>query len=68
MTICLLPSGRLASGSYGDKTVRVWDLKSDTEIARLELDTPVTALIAPGPNLIVAGDKAGRLHWLEVLE
>ncbi len=67
-TLCLLPDGRLASGSYHDKTVRVWDIKSGVEITRLELDAPVSALVAPGHNLIVAGDTVGRLHWLEVVD
>jgi WD40 repeat protein len=67
-SLCLLPDGRLASGSYNDKTVRLWDMNSSVEIARLELDAPVSALVAPGHNLIVAGDSVGRLHWLEVVD
>jgi hypothetical protein len=41
-------------------------MMSGEEIARLETDAPITALIAPQPNLIIAGDRTGRLHWLKV--
>jgi len=63
--LCLLPDGRLASGSI-DNTIRLWDVVTRAETARLEVDAPVSAITALGQNLIVAGDGAGRLHWLEV--
>jgi WD40 repeat protein len=63
--LCVLPDGRLAS-SLRDNTIRLWDVGKGTEIARLELDAPVRPIAAPRPNLIVAGDDFGRLHWLEV--
>jgi WD40 repeat protein len=33
--VCVLPDGRLASGSLDD-TIRLWDMKAGTESARLE--------------------------------
>ena len=53
--LCLLPDGRLASGSR-DNTIRLWDVTAGAETARLELDAPVTAIAALGPDLLVAGD------------
>ena len=68
----VLPDGRLASGA-ADNTIRLWDLHSLKEITRLEVDAAVLCLAAlPGIDgkacCIVAGDRIGRLHWLEVVE
>jgi WD40 repeat protein len=57
----------LASGSY-DNTIRLWDATKNIEVARLELEAPVNALVAVAPNRLVAGDATGLLHWLEVLD
>ena len=65
--LCLLADGRLASGSH-DRTVRLWNVATGFEVARLELDVPITALVTVAPGRIVAGDKAGRVHWLEILD
>ncbi len=65
--LCLLADGQLASGSW-DKTIRLWDVKTRAETACLELDAPVTALVAIAPNRLVAGDYRGLLHWLEFVD
>jgi WD40 repeat protein len=64
--LCLLHNGRFASGS-SDKTIRVWGVALGSQSICLEVDTPVQALAAIAPTLIVAGDHAG-LHWLEVVD
>jgi WD40 repeat protein len=50
--LCLLPDGRLASGAW-DNTIRLWDVTSGAEIARLEGHSgTVTALcLLPGGRL-----------------
>jgi len=64
--LCVLPDGRLASGSY-DGTIRLWDVTTGAETARLEADAPLFCLTALADLQLVAGDKLGRLHWLEVV-
>jgi hypothetical protein len=51
-----------------DGTIRLWDTATRAEIARLEVDAPVTCLAALTGRRLVAGDQLGRLHWLEVVE
>jgi WD40 repeat protein len=64
--LCVLPGGQLASGSE-DKTIRLWDIAARREIVRLEIDSPVECFAALLNGHLVAGDAAGRLHWLEMI-
>lgn len=43
--LCLLPDGRLASGSY-DKSIRLRNIAAQCEITRLETDAPIDCLTA----------------------
>jgi WD40 repeat protein len=67
MALCMLPDGRLASGS-DDNTIRLWDVTAGAETARLEIDAPITSMITLPTGRLVAGDLAGWLHWLEVVD
>ena len=65
--LCVLPDGRLASGSV-DSTIRLWDVITGAETARLEIDAWVVCLITLRAARFVAGDVLGRLHWLEITD
>jgi WD40 repeat protein len=66
-SLCVLSDGRLASSS-DDHTIRLWDIATQREIVRLEVDAPVSCLVALPDGRLVAGDDLGRLHWLEIVD
>ena len=62
-TLCALPDGRLASGSW-DRTIRLWDVAAGAETARLEgHSNSVNALCALPDGRLASGsdDKTIRL-------
>jgi WD40 repeat protein len=61
----VLPDGRVVSGSE-DCTLRVWEVATGAAVARLTLDAPPSAVAVVGERAIVAGDRAGGLHYLRV--
>jgi WD40 repeat protein len=65
--LCVLPDGRLASGS-GDHTIRLWDTDTQRDITRLEVDGRISCVAALPNGHLVAGDALGRLHWLEIVD
>jgi WD40 repeat protein len=68
-----LPQGATdAAGSFGgaaDNTIRLWELNSGAETAKLETDdVPINCITALPAARLVAGDAIGRLHWLEIVD
>ncbi|MGB1109443.1 MAG: hypothetical protein ACPG4N_03760, partial [Gammaproteobacteria bacterium] len=61
--------GRRAVSASDDGTLRVWDLELGVQMAIFTADAAVSpiAIIEDGPRFI-AGDRAGRIHYLEYIE
>ena len=56
---------KMVSGSL-DMTVRVWDLSTGTQIRSLPTDAAVMSLSLPTQNMVLYGDKAGRVSFLNL--
>jgi WD40 repeat protein len=66
--LALTAEGKGAVSGGEDRTVAVWDLTNGNLVARFVADSPINAVtIAHDGRSVVAGDSAGRLHFL-VLE
>ncbi|MCZ8048007.1 MAG: WD40 repeat domain-containing protein [Microcystis aeruginosa K13-05] len=57
----------IISGSL-DKLIKVWHLDMGECLYTFINDTPITAIvISPDGKKVIAGDEAGRLHFLELI-
>ena len=66
MGLAALPNSRVASCGR-DRTLRLWNMKNQREIASLEFDAWLGGVCVVPDGRLVVGDALGRLHWLEVL-
>ena len=55
----------LASGSE-DASIRVWDLKRGTLLRVFRQDEAISCLTLAGPDLLLFGDRAGKLSYLDL--
>jgi len=67
--VVLTPDGRWAVSGSEDRTLRVWDLESGKEIMNFTGERHISSCaFSLDERTIVAGDKSGRLHVLQVVE
>jgi len=65
--VAIAPDGKTAVSASWDWTLKVWDLKSGIEVANFYGDSDLhTCDISPDGKTIVAGEAAGRMHFLRI--
>jgi WD40 repeat protein len=66
-SVALTADGEGAVSGGEDRTVVVWDLSHGDTVAMFVADSPITAAtIAHDGRSVMAGDSAGRLHFLRL--
>lgn len=58
--------GRRAVSASRDNTLKVWDLETGAAVARFVCDASVKCCACADGGIIVAGDDAGRVHFLSL--
>jgi WD40 repeat protein len=65
--VVVTPDGCWIVSGSEDKTLRVWDLQSGVEMALLTVHGSIKACaVASDGSTLVAGDKAGQVHFLHM--
>jgi WD40 repeat protein len=65
--VALSPDGRYALSGSDDHTLKLWDLMTGTISAEFSVDCPISAIaLSASKWTIVAGDKLGRVHFLNL--
>jgi WD40 repeat protein len=59
-------TGRRALSASLDKTLKVWDLETGALVATFTCDAAALCCAFAGARKIVAGDHAGRVHFLSL--
>jgi WD40 repeat protein len=63
------PDGRRAVSASGDRTLRLWDLESRTEIASFTgEDYMHSCAVTSDGRTVIGRDRSGRLHFLRIVE
>jgi WD40 repeat protein len=62
--VAVTPDGRRAVSASWDNTLKVWDLETGSLLVTFTCDAPVYCAAFADDRTIVAGDAAGRLHFL----
>jgi WD40 repeat protein len=66
--VAVTGDGRRVVSASSDTTLRVWDLESSSTIATFQRDASAGDCACAPPNLILAGDRLGRVYFLALEE
>jgi WD40 repeat protein len=66
--VAVSAGGRRAVSASSDNTLRVWDLEVRSCVATFTCDASAQCCAFAGEHSIIAGDFAGRVHFLQLME
>jgi WD40 repeat protein len=63
--VAVTPDGKRAVSASRDQTLKVWDLETGKVVAAFTADgSLLSCAVGPGSQVMVAGDRSGRVHFL----
>ena len=60
--------GRRGVSASWDNTLKLWDLKTGAVLDAFTCDASAQSCAFTGEHSIVAGDEAGRVHFLKLMQ
>jgi WD40 repeat protein len=64
----ITPDGTIIISGSRDSSIKIWNLSTGKCLHTFIDDSPITAIaISPDGKKVIAGDEAGRLHFLELV-
>jgi WD40 repeat protein len=65
-SVALSHDDRLAASASRDRTIKIWNRGTNSMIASFSCDAPATCCAIAGSDIVLAGDAAGRVHFLKL--